>query len=228
MINLPKSYFRFISGLLMLLSGVILLGIFVNEIISFIIEENIQSSLAFIFFPGIPGFLLTRKGIRLIRLAWSSEPVKFITATSFILIIISILGFMTTISYCDYTERAQIAEGISMSNELKAAIADFWNAKGALPENNTVAGLAASTSYQGTYVSSIEVRGGTIEITYGKKARRKISGKTLGIYPVMNQADNLQWVCGFAPFPEGTSEIVLRKLAVTNIDQRYLPNSCRP
>jgi len=161
-----------------------------------------------------------------------------------LMIVVAIIGILAAVAipaYQDYTIRGQAAEGISMSNEFKAAIADFWNSKGYLPTTNASAGLASAASYAGTYVEQIEVgaggaTGGLITITYGGKINTKASGSTLAIGPVANAAGNLVWVCGSAPDPANTSQIttgtagpdLATRTAATTIDPRYLPSSCRP
>jgi len=110
------------------------------------------------------------------------------------MIVVAIIGILAAVAipaYSDYTIRSQASEGISMSDELKAAIADFWNAKGALPPTAASAGLASSASYQGAYVSAVDMVKGVITITYGNKVNNKVLGKKLSIEPRANGAGNL-------------------------------------
>ncbi|CAK0779689.1 Fimbrial protein [Gammaproteobacteria bacterium] len=151
-----------------------------------------------------------------------------------LMIVVAIIGILAAVAipaYSDYTIRSQASEGIAMADEPKAAIADFWNAKGSLPPNAASAGVAAAVSYQGTYVSSIAVANGKITITYGNKVNSKVSGKILEIAPVANAAGNLVWVCGKARsvLPGNTHEIQTNAPAAdaTDIDSRYVPSACR-
>jgi len=153
-----------------------------------------------------------------------------------LMIVVAIIGILAAVAipaYSDYTIRSQASEGISMSDELKAAIADFWNAKGALPPTAASAGLASSDSYQGAYVSAVAMAKGVITITYGNKVNNKVLGKKLSIEPRANGAGNLVWVCGFASMPGGshliatTSGYASASTTSNDIDQRYLPSACR-
>lgn len=142
-------------------------------------------------------------------------------------IIIGILAAIAIPSYCDYTGRSQVQEGLELSEPIKTEINEFWKAKGLLPMNNTEL-AAEGVRYQGKYVHSIEIKGGAIEITFGKNVKSKLIGKKLAIYPVVNQTGDLEWVCGFAHAPKNTSEIVTHKLAITNIENPvyFLPLIC--
>lgn len=150
-----------------------------------------------------------------------------------VVLIIGILWVIARPNYCDYTVRAQINEGINMSNEIKDAISKYWNTHKVLPINAAVAGLAPAGSYAGTYVTSIAVTNGTITITYGRdKIRAEIADKKLTIWPVSDSAGNLVWVCGKANTPVGTALIGATSNGgapnFTDIDNRFLSSSCRP
>ncbi len=256
--TLPKNYLRLVGGLLLVLIGGVflipslmvflwllwLLWLFLDQIInnsrthifSFSLLEEFLSTIRWLCF-GVAGFVFVRKGISLIRSAWSGEPVKLIKRvkrglhlTEFA-IAMGIVGTLAVIiiipSYCDYTEVMQVISGLNMTDEIRVGVEKFWKASGSLPDDNAAAGFAEGTHYQSNYVSSIEIKDGAIEITYGKKARPRLTGRKLSIYPILDQVGDLRWVCGFAHAPEHTSEIGTRKLAITDIEKRDLPYDCR-
>jgi type IV pilus assembly protein PilA len=124
--------------------------------------------------------------------------------------IIAILAAIAIPAYQDYTIRAQVSEGLSLSTGAKSAIWDFYSDTGRFPNSNQSAGLAQSASVSGAYVSSVDVAGGTISIEYkGTKANTKLALSTLVLSPVTN-AGSIGWSC-----------------RGTNLPDRYLPTTCR-
>ena len=56
--------------------------------------------------------------------------------------IIAILAAIAIPAYQDYTIRAQVSEGLTLSTGAKTAVWDFVADKGRMPPSNTSAGLA--------------------------------------------------------------------------------------
>ena len=153
-----------------------------------------------------------------------------------LMIVVAIIGILAAVAlpaYQDYTIRAQVAEGPSLSSGLKTAISDLYSAKGSWPVDNaeavcgktgaTCAGSAA-TDNQGNYISEIAVVDGSMDITFGNNANAKITGKKLSIRPGVDAAGNITWICGKATAPTG---ITVSGADVTDVDLRYLPTSCK-
>lgn len=125
--------------------------------------------------------------------------------------IIAILAAIALPAYQDYTIRSQVSEGLSLSSGARTAVAEFYSNRGNFPTNNASAGLAASGSIKGQYVTQVAVAAGVITATYGNKANAKIAGKTLLLSPT-DQVGSVEWVC---PSAGGT------------VDPKYRPTSCR-
>jgi len=125
--------------------------------------------------------------------------------------IIAILAAIAIPAYQDYTIRAQVSEGISLSTGAKTAIWDFVSDKGRFPQSNGSAGLASPTSVRGSYVSSVTVTSGVVRVAFaGAKANAALSaGGNLVLSPVTN-AGSIVWSC-----------------YGQTISQKYLPTSCR-
>jgi type IV pilus assembly protein PilA len=126
--------------------------------------------------------------------------------------IIAILAAIAIPAYQDYLIRAQVSEGMTLASGAKAAVWDFVSNTGRYPPNNQSAGLAASTSISGSYVSSVDVTSGVIKVFYaGPKANSHISSssKYLVLSPV-SHAGSITWTC-----------------IPSTLDGKYLPTSCR-
>jgi len=118
-----------------------------------------------------------------------------------LMIVVAIIGILAAIAipaYQDYTIRAQVSEGLSLSSGAKAAVAEFFQDSGAWPTNNTEAGLSLSTAIKGKYTTKLVVTGtaanGIITVSYGNKANVAILAKTLTLTGVDNTGA-IEWTC---------------------------------
>lgn len=126
--------------------------------------------------------------------------------------IIAILAAIAIPAYQDYAIRAQVTEGVSLSTGAKAAVWDYVSNNGRYPPSNASAGLAQASSINGSYVSSVDVRGGKIEVAFdGPKANNSIRSVTLVLSPI-SHGGSIAWTCA------GSG---------TTLPGKYLPSSCR-
>ena len=129
-----------------------------------------------------------------------------------VIAIIAILAAIAIPAYQDYAIRAQVSEGLSLSTGPKSAVWDFISNTGRFPPNNTSAGLANAASINGSYVSSVDVTGGKIDVAFqGPKANIQIHSAELVLSPV-TYAGSIAWTCS------GSG---------TTLPGEYLPASCR-
>ncbi|MGQ9659903.1 MAG: pilin [Thermochromatium sp.] len=128
-----------------------------------------------------------------------------------LMIVVAIIGILAAIglpAYQEYTKRAHVSEGLSLSSSAKIAVSEFWASNGRFPANNTSAGLPQATSIKGNAVTKVEVgSNGLITITYTEKVE---NGKTLLRSPV-SLAGAVTWTC--------------KKGTISNA--RYIPSSCK-
>ena len=138
-----------------------------------------------------------------------------------LMIVVAIIGILAAIAipaYQDYTIRAQVSEGLSLSSGAKAAVAEYYQDSGVWPTNNALAGLAASTLIVGKYVSNVAVTGTA----------------TSGIITVIyNGADaNAALKAGPAQLTltatTGGGSIVWNCLGAGSMQNKWLPAACRP
>lgn len=127
--------------------------------------------------------------------------------------IIAILAAIAIPAYQDYTIRAQISEGMSLSTGAKAAVWDFISNTGRLPGSNASVGLAKNTSIVGTYVSKVDVglpNAGQIQVTFGgARANKLITTQTL-VLSATPSVGSIVWSC-----------------TPSTLDQKFLPSTCR-
>jgi len=124
--------------------------------------------------------------------------------------VIGVLAAIAITAYQDYTTRAQVSEGLTLSSAPKAAVNGFYSDNGRLPDSNADAGLPAPSELYGNYVESIEVYEGNIYVTYGNNANALIQGSMLVLQSrVANDA--LVWTCFSDSMPP-----------------KVLPPACRP
>ncbi len=154
-----------------------------------------------------------------------------------LMIVVAIIGILASLgisAYQTYSIRAQVAEAVSMAAAAKTPIIDAFNNTGEPPAGRVEAGMsAAATDTSGSYVASVDVVDGRVDIVFGNRAHAEISGETLSITPY-SSASNLTiiWRCGQAPAPTGATELsgggTTASHLTTAIPARYLPKVCRP
>ena len=135
-----------------------------------------------------------------------------------LMIVVAIIGILAAIAipaYQDYTIRAQVSEGLSLSAGAKAAVAEFYQDQGAWPTDNTEAGIELPANIRGKYVQTVTVTAaggnGVITVLYGVDANANINGAQL----TMTAADNagsVSWTCA-----DGGG-----------LQNKWLPAACRP
>jgi type IV pilus assembly protein PilA len=161
-----------------------------------------------------------------------------------LMIVVAIIGILAAIAlpaYQDYTIRAQVSEGVTLSAGVKTAVADYYSQTGNLPPAGvttlvtaTPPGLGFQARPEGKYVGGIEWDGTRIIITYastgGKQANKAVDGLTLALAPGVHNRGDIDWVCGLKAAPTSTSGWAITPddaAGKTKVLPRYLPASCK-
>mgnify|MGYP003572883103 CR=1 FL=1 len=157
-----------------------------------------------------------------------------------LMIVVAIIGILAAIAipaYQDYTIRAQVSEGMTLSAAAKAAVAETYLNTGIAPVNREEAGMTGDKEdTSGKYVASVDVANGSIVVVYGNEANAKIKAsgsETLEMVPYVTGDASVAWQCGRANAPTTGAGVALNPMNGgatngTNIAPEYLPSACRP
>ena len=141
--------------------------------------------------------------------------------------IIAMMASMAVPSYQDRVIRAQVGEGLALSEFVKQAVAAHYSKTGRLAAENQTAGLPPAGKIVGNYVSSITVRAGAIDIAFGNQANRNLAGRTLTLRPATVEGYAqvpIAWVCGTAAVPQ---KMTIAGRNSTDLPGHHLPLDCR-
>ena len=153
-----------------------------------------------------------------------------------LMIVVAIMGILASLaisSYQTYTIRAQVSEALSMAAGAKTPVIDAFNNTGRPPADRAAAGMTPTPSdTRGSYVASVDVDKGRVDVKFGNKAHQAIFDKTLSLTPYMSGTGSYIWRCGLAAEPPGTDLMggggVETVYVAPDIPARYLPKSCKP
>ena len=140
-----------------------------------------------------------------------STSVIGIVVSAFVMAV-PLIGIFAAISipaYHDMGVRGQVAEGLNVSMRAKVAVAEYFSENNEFPADNITAGLPPPDEISGRHVSSVRVDTGSVVVTYGYEADRRIRGKTLVLQPEISDRI-ISWMC-FSP----------------DIGGKHLPAACR-
>ncbi|MGU4699135.1 pilin [Burkholderia cepacia] len=139
-----------------------------------------------------------------------------------LMITVAIVGILAAVAlpaYQNYTIRAQVSEGILLSEQLKVAISDYYANNGKLPmsQADVNAGMPSGKYSTMTMIGGSNSSTVYVLTTFGNEANQLIQGKQLTLMAqVVPGVDNLQWTC------KGNSGI-----SSTPVPNKYLPVSCQ-
>jgi type IV pilus assembly protein PilA len=137
--------------------------------------------------------------------------------------VIGILAVLAVPTYMDRIVRDQVKAALPLAEIAKPPIAMSWALAQTVPADNAAAGLPAAEKIVSNFVSSVAVRDGAIQMTFGNSASGAINGKMLSLRPAVVEDAPIvpvAWVCGNADVPD--------KMKVFGENMTSLPNSLLP
>ena len=131
-----------------------------------------------------------------------------------LMIVVAIIGILAAIAipaYQDYTIRAQVSEGLSLSAGAKAAVAEYYQDRGEWPANNDQAGVEAANAITGKYVATVTVEDNVITVEYGgNDVNTNIDGDSLTL-TATDETGSVSWACANG----------------SGLEDKWLPAACR-
>jgi type IV pilus assembly protein PilA len=139
-----------------------------------------------------------------------------------LMIVVAIIGILAAVaipSYQDYTARAQVSEGMSLTSQYKTPLAEWFADRGSFSTPAaTLANMGGTTA--GKYVSGIIFEnsdGATITITatFGAGSAAAIRDK---VFAQSTTDGGRTWTCGALAAPAAAAEAV---------PERLVPGACK-
>ena len=147
-----------------------------------------------------------------------------------LMIVVAIIGILASIAipaYQDYTVRAQVAESLVLTGELKARLLEHYRARGRWPSDNADGGMPAPEQLLGNYVDRIDIANGAMHVRFGNRVNAAVSGQVISIRPLVvsgSPMSPVSWSCGRAQAPSGMEAVGEDR---TSVGDRVLPSVCR-
>ena len=144
-----------------------------------------------------------------------------------LMIVVAIIGILAAVaipSYQDYTARAQVTEGVSLTSQYKTSLAEYYSARGDFTSPAAIDITDFGGNTVGKYVGSVAFNDvGTnqvvVEATFGGNAAAVLRTST---FPIGTTNGGNNWECGVNV--AGTLKIAP---AGPLIDSRFMPANCR-
>ncbi|AKP11561.1 Fimbrial protein precursor [Neisseria gonorrhoeae] len=117
-----------------------------------------------------------------------------------------------------------------MAEGQKSAVTEYYLNNGIWPENNTSAGVAASSKIIGKYVKQVEVKKGVVTAEMKSDGvNKEIKGKRLSLW-ARRQDGSVKWFCG-QPVTRADNaandDVTAATPDTDNINTKHLPSTCR-
>ncbi|EPI1196861.1 pilin, partial [Neisseria gonorrhoeae] len=124
--------------------------------------------------------------------------------------------------------RAQVSEAILLAEGQKSAVTEYYLNNGTWPEDNTSAGVAASSTIKGKYVQSVTVTNGVVTAKMlSSGVNKEIKDKRLSLW-AKRENGSVKWFCGQpVKRADAKADTVADAANANGINTKHLPSTCR-
>ncbi|SCW19111.1 PilE/pilin (PilE) [Neisseria gonorrhoeae] len=114
-----------------------------------------------------------------------------------------------------------------MAEGQKSAVTEYYLNHGIWPENNTSAGVAASSTIKGKYVESVTVTKGVVTAQMKPSGvNNEIQSKKLSLW-AKRENGSVKWFCGQPVTRTANNNDTVAADKDKEIDTKHLPSTCR-
>lgn len=147
------------------------------------------------------------------------------------MLVVGMIGILAAVAipaYQDYIYRARVAEAFALASVAQRAVVEYYDRWGRLPADNAAAGLPHPEAARGSYVASVAVKDGMVEVRF-LPSKNEASKGVLYLRPALHRqmpTASLLWTCkpgtevaeGYEPVGKPGADVMRAK---------YLPAACR-
>lgn len=145
----------------------------------------------------------------------------------FLLAIVGVALAIAIPAYVTYKARSATEDALKRVTPVSDAVSAYFLRTGETPRDNAELGEAQLRAALGGSIKAVTVKDGTIVV---ELTGLGVNGKSLVLRPAVYFPDPtrpLRWVCQDGPAPDGWI-VIGRDQPVDRIEEKYLPQSCRP
>lgn len=140
-----------------------------------------------------------------------------------LMIVVAIIGILAAVAipaYQDYTTRSKMSEALGFAAKAKTAVAETFQTTGTLPTDNAAAGLDAAANIKSTYVESVTVTSGVIDVAVQGTNNTTLDAEKVTFTPYESD--------GTTAAADGYAGALVWKCTVDATIAKYFPSNCRP
>ncbi len=144
-----------------------------------------------------------------------------------VIAVVGILALMAAPNFQDSIVRNEIKDALPLADIAKQPVAFVWATTQLFPRDNAEVLLPVPEKIVSNLISSVAIKDGAINVTFGNRANGVIKGKILTLRPAVVEDTPIvpvAWVCGSAEAPE---KMTIKGKNETNIPDAFLPFNCR-
>jgi hypothetical protein len=142
--------------------------------------------------------------------------------------VVAMLGYS---AYRTCAVREEVSGGIALANQLIPTVTEFFHRHGEVPA--ALESPLVLTGPSSTFVKSVTIVDGRIDVLYGAQADPAIAGRHISLIPYETAVGHVVWLCGnetpeFGLEPLGFASGGRQAVPLpTTIEARFLSGTCR-